>query len=394
MIRHSRLLDILYFVGFVYGCAVLVIVLKSGISVRLRDFASRATWPFVVAMVYFALLSVVTTILEFPLAFYRGFVVPHQFNLTNQSFASWLGDFGKGFAVDVVIGCFLAALTLFAIRRVRQWWIALWLGSIPLIILGVVVTPLIIDPLFNKFEPLKDERLRNDLLAEASRAGIEGSRVYQVDKSKQTKEMNAYVTGIGPSKRIVMWDTLLQKMDHDEILAVMGHEMGHYVMHHIWKGMAFGIAVSFFGFLVAQKIYERGLPWWGFTDRADPAALPWLLLIATVITFLLSPVSNGFSRYVEHQADKFSLDLTHLNEAAASAEVKFAEDSKQDPNPPRFIEWWRYSHPSAQKRIDFALGYRPWESGRPGRTRRASSPGEQLAAARDARPLRARRPRS
>lgn len=362
MIRHSRLLDLLYFAGFVYGCAVLIIILRSGISVRLRDTASSAKRPFVIAMLYFALLSAVTTAFEFPLAFYRGFVVPHEFNLTNQTFASWLGDFGKAFGVDVIIGCILAALTLTAIRMFRRWWIALWLGSIPLIILGVVITPLVIDPLFNQFEPLRDQQLRRDLLAEASRAGIEGSRVYEVDKSKQTKTMNAYVTGIGPSKRIVLWDTLLQKMDHDEILAVMGHEMGHYVMHHIWQGIAFGIAVSFCGFFIAQKIYERGLRWWGFTDRADPAALPWLLLIGTVITFLLSPVTNGFSRHVEHQADKFALDLTHLNEAAASAEVKFAEDSKQDPNPPAFIEWWRYTHPSAQKRIDFALRYRPWET--------------------------------
>ena len=363
MIRHSRLLDVLYFVGTLYSFAVLLLILKTPISVRLRGAAVRiAKWPFVIAMVYFALLSVVTTLLEFPLSFYASFIVPHQFDLTNQTFASWLGDFGKGFAVDVLIGAFIAALALLGIRRVRRWWLVLWLGSIPLIILGVVITPLIIDPLFNKFEPLKDVRLRNDLLAEASRAGIERSRVYQVDKSKQTKEMNAYVTGLGVSKRIVLWDTLLQKMDHDEILAVMGHEMGHYVLHHIWKGIAFGVAVSFFGFFIAQIVYERGLSYWGFTDRADPAALPWLILIGAVIGFLLSPVSNGFSRHVEHEADKFGLELTHLNEAMASSFVKFAEDSKRDPNPPRFIEWWRYSHPAAQRRIDFALSYRPWES--------------------------------
>jgi STE24 endopeptidase len=359
MIRHSRILDAIYFGGFFYSCAVLVIVLKTGISARLRDVAKGASrWFFVGAVIYFALLSLVTTAFEFPLSFYAGYIVPHQFALTDQTFPSWLGDFAKEIAVDLVIGCVLAALTLLAIRRVRQWWLALWLGSIPLIVLGVIVTPLIIDPLFNKFEPLKDVRLRNDLLAEASRAGIEGSRVYQVDKSKQTKEMNAYVTGVGPSKRIVMWDTLLKKLDHDEILATMGHEMGHYVLHHIWKGIAFGVAISFFGFFIAQIIYERGLRWWGFTDRADPAALPWLLLTASVITFLLSPVTNGFSRHVEHEADRFGLELTHLNEAMATSFVKFAEDSKRDPNPPRFIEWWRYTHPAAQSRIDFALSYR------------------------------------
>jgi STE24 endopeptidase len=372
---------VLYFVDFLYFAGVLILVLQTGISARVRDVAARLLkGRFLVAMLYFVLLSVVTTTIEFPLSFYQGFIVPHQFDLTNQTFASWIADFAKAIAVDLVIGSFLAALALLGIRLFRRWWIVLWLGSIPFIILGAVMMPLIIDPLFNKFEPLKDHVLRRALLAEASRAGIEGSRVYQVNKSKQTKTMNAYVTGIGPSKRIVLWDTLLAKLDHDEILGVMGHEMGHYVLHHIWKGMAFGIAVALVIFFFGQKLYEYGLARWGARwrvhDRADPAALPWLLLVASLIGFVLSPITSRYSRYIEHQADKFGLELTHLNEATASAFVKFAEDSKQDPNPPRFIEWWRYSHPAAQRRIDFALRYRPWESGRPGRTRRASSPGE------------------
>jgi len=365
MIRHSRLMDVLYFVDFLYVVGILIVVLQTGMSARIRDVAARAlTCRFLVAVLYCVLMGLIVTAFEFPLVFYQSFIVPHQFDLTNQSFASWLSDFGKGLAVELAIVSLLAAFALLGIRRIRRWWIALWLASIPLTILGVVITPLIIDPLFNKFEPLQDQVLRRDLLQEASRAGIEGSRVYQVNKSKQTKTMNAYVTGLGPSKRIVLWDTLLAKLDHDEILAVMGHEMGHYVLHHIWKGMAFGIAVSLIGFFLGQKICERGVARWGarwsVTDCADPAALPWLLLVATLIGFVGSPIDSGFSRHIEHQADKFGLELTHLNEAMASSFVKFAEDSKHDPNPPRFIEWWRYSHPAAQRRIDFALSYRPW----------------------------------
>ena len=191
----------------------------------------------------------------------------------------------------------------------RAYWVWLWLITMPLACAAIIVTPVVIDPLFNKFEPLKDPVLRRDLLSEAARAGIEGSRVYQVDKSKQTKTMNAYMTGLGPSKRIVLYDTLLAKLDHDEVLATMGHEMGHYVLHHLWKGIAFSIIVSFFGFFIAQRVYERGLQRWGIADRADPAAMPWLLLIASVITFALSPVDSGFSRHIEHEADKFGLDL-------------------------------------------------------------------------------------
>ncbi len=375
MIRHSRINDALYFLSYLYEIAVLLLVLATGWSARLREAAYRwVRWPFTAGMSYFVLLTLVTTVLEYPLSFTSEFLVPHRFALTDQTFGAWMLDFGKALLVNLAIGSVLAALVLAGIRRVRRWWLVLWLGSIPLIVLAVLATPLIIDPIFNRFEPLRDGVLRQALLEEASRAGIEGSRVYQVDKSKQTKTMNAYVTGIGPSKRIVLWDTLLAKLDRQEILAVMGHEMGHYVLRHLWKGIAFGILVSFFGFYFAQRGYEWGLSRWGprweIAGPGDAASLPWLLLVSTLITFIISPVTSGYSRHAEHQADIFGLELTHFNEPMASAFVKFAEDSKQDPRPPAFIEWWRYSHPSLGRRIDFVLKYKPWEAGARGESAR------------------------
>ncbi len=348
---------------------MLFVILVSGLATRLRDVAERSVrWRFAQSMLFFVLLSLVTTVAELPIDVYRGFVVPHEFALTHQTFAAWLGDLAKGLGVDLAIGSVLAALVLLAMRRVRHWWVVVWACSLPLVVAGVIATPLIIDPLFNDFRPLHDQVLKRDLIAEASRAGIDAARVYEVDKSKQTTTMNAYVTGLGPSKRIVLWDTLLAKLTHDEILAVMGHEMGHYVMHHIWKGIAFEAAVTLLGFALAQWLFERGLArWgsgWGTRERGDPASLPWLLLLASVLAFLFSPVYSSFSRHIEHQADQFALELTHLNEAAATSEVKFAEDSKVDPRPNRFIEFWRYSHPAAQRRIEFALEYRPWEQGK------------------------------
>jgi Zn-dependent protease with chaperone function len=369
MIRHSRINDTLYFFGTFYSIAVLLLVLAAGWSARLRDVAARAVRPrFLVAMLYFALLSIVTTLLEFPLSFYGGFVVPHQFDLTNQSFAAWLGDFAKGIAVDAVIGSLLAALVVICIHTFRRWWLAMWLATIPLIFLGVLATPLIIDPLFNDYYPLRDASLRQALLDEASRAGIERSRVFEVDRSKQTKTLNAYVTGIGLSTRVVLYDTLLQKLDREQILAVMAHEIGHYVLHHVWKGTAFSLLITFAGFFLAQPLFERGAARWGRRwrlndDRADPAALPWLLAISSALAFLFSPIYSGFSRHIEHQADVYGLELMHLNEADASAFVVFAETSKSDPDPPRFIEWWCYSHPSTARRIKFALSYRPSEKG-------------------------------
>ncbi|HYI08686.1 MAG TPA: M48 family metallopeptidase [Thermoanaerobaculia bacterium] len=366
MVRHSRLRDVLYFVGTAWTFGTLAVLLLTPLSRRMRDAAERVSKkPFVAAMAYIALFVLATTLLELPLVYYSDFVVPHQFDLTEQSLGGWTADLLKGVGVSILISMPVGALTLLAIRRFRRWWLAVWLGSIPLIVLSIVIQPILLDPVFNDFRPLENAQLRQKLLDLASRAGIEGGRVYQVDKSKQTNTMNAYVNGIGPTARIVMWDTLLAKLDEDEVLAVMGHEMGHYVLKHIWKGLAFSLVLSFLVFFLGQRIHDRGLArWgWGIREKGDPASLPWLLLIMYGAYFVLSPVTNGFSRHIERQSDMFSLELTHLNEPMAIAFRKMAEDSKRDPSPHPLIEWWRYSHPPIAKRIPFALGYRPWERG-------------------------------
>ncbi|HEU4886246.1 MAG TPA: M48 family metallopeptidase [Thermoanaerobaculia bacterium] len=370
MRRHTRIGDTLYFVGTAWSFGVLALLLVTGLSRRMRDAAARATKrPFLLAMLYIALLTLAVAVLEFPLSYYAGFVVPHQFELTEQSFGSWMGDMLKGLAVSIAIGSVIGALALLAIRRFRRWWVVLWMATVPLIILMVVVQPILLDPIFNKFEPLQDEVLRRKLVDLASHAGIEGGRVYQVNKSKQTKTMNAYVNGIGPTNRIVMWDTLLAKMDHDEVLGVMGHEMGHYVLEHIWKTLAFLLVLSVVVFYFTYRSYEPGLRrWgsrWGVAERGDPASLPWLLLVASAISFLFSPVISGYSRMHEHDADVFALELTRLNEPFATAFVKMAEDSKRDPSPHPFIKFWRYTHPPIAERIPFALQYKPWERGEP-----------------------------
>ena len=363
MIRHSRIQDALYFVGTGWAAATMLLLLLTPASRRMRDLATRVTpRPFLAAMIAIALFLCASAALDFPLAYYAGFHVPHQFQLSNQSFGSWMTDMLKGLAVNLAILMPLGALALLAMRRVRRWWLALWLGSIPVILTAVVLQPIVLDPIFNKFEPLRDEILRQKLLDLASRAGIERSRVFEVDKSKQTTTMNAYVNGIGPTARIVMWDTLLAKLNHDEVLAVMGHEMGHYVLKHIWQGLAASIAGSLAVFFVGQKIIERGLPRFGFTSAGDPAALPWVLLVFGAIGFVSTPISSAVSRAMEHQADQFGLELTHLNEPMATAFRKMAEDSKTDPSPHPLMEYWLYSHPPIAKRIPFALSYRPWES--------------------------------
>jgi STE24 endopeptidase len=370
MLRHSRIENVLYVVAEVYGVAVLLVVLASGLSSRMRDAAFLITQKrFLAAMIYFGLFIIVTTLMSFPLDYYSGFVVPHQFDLSDQSFGSWMVDQLKGLGITLVIGSVLAALALFGIRKFKSWWRVLWIGSLPIILLLVVIAPVFLDPIFNEFTPLRDQSLKQALIEQGNRAGIRDADVLQADRSKQTKTMNAYVTGVGPTKRMVIWDTLLAKMNRQEVLAVMGHETGHYVLNHIWKGLAFTVFVALVIFYVGQQLYDRGLArWgrrWGIREAGDPAALPWLLLLTGVISFFLSPVTSGFSRHLEHEADLFGLELTHDNEPMATALKKLAEDSKEEPEPNAFIEWWTYSHPSINKRIRFVLNYKPWEKGQP-----------------------------
>lgn len=367
MRQHSRIRNLLYFSGSAWGWGVLLYLLQSGWSKRMAKAAGRLPRSFLRSLAYAALFIVAAAFLSLPIDFYAGYLVPHQFGLSNQSLVEWTVEGLKQLGVGVALGAPLIGLALLGIRKLpRGWWLAVWAGAIPIAIFLVVLSPLVIEPLFNEFKPLEDRGLEARLLDLAGSAGIENSQVFEVDKSRQTKTMNAYVTGLGPSRRIVIWDTLLAKMDQDEVVFVMGHEMGHYVLRHLWWGLGFGFAVMFgVSYLIYQVVgwgTERFGSRWGFSSPSDPAAVPWLLLVLSILLFLLSPLFAGYSRRIEHRADIYGLELTHLNEAAASAFVRFAEDSKVDPRPHPFVRFWRYSHPPLQERIEFALAYRPWES--------------------------------
>ncbi len=324
MREHQNWVDGLYFAGVLWSFGVVVIILASGASRRIRDVATRiARRPFLVTMGFIALYLPLATLLEFPMTFAQGFAIPHHYDLSDQSFGLWLWDQAKQLGIGIVIGAPLAGLALFGIRRFKRWWLALWIGTVPLFVLMVAVAPVVLDPVFNDFQPLGDEALRDSLLELAAQAGISGGRVYEVDKSRQTKTMNAYVNGIGPTKRIVMWDTIIAKMDRDELLFVMGHEMGHYVLGHIWKLIASMLAILLVVYWIGQHAIEASIRrWgeaWGIHSARDPAAIPVLIVIFGAFLFFMSPAMSGISRHWEHEADVFSLELTSLNKAGARA---------------------------------------------------------------------------
>jgi Zn-dependent protease with chaperone function len=216
---------------------------------------------------------------------------------------------------------------------------------------------------------MTDKKLEKQILNLAGKAGIEGGRVYEVDMSQDTKQMNAYVTGFGASSRIVLWDTTIKQMGTSEILFVMGHEMGHYVLHHIWWGMAFYSVLTFIVFYLtyrsAKYLLRRYHKRFGFNDLANIASLPLLLLLVGFYTFLANPLVNYFSRYIEHEADRFGLEITQDNKAAGESFLILQRENLANPHPGMIYKFWRSSHPPLGERVDFFNSYCPWNQDEP-----------------------------
>jgi Zn-dependent protease with chaperone function len=365
----------LAFVSPLVSIGVALLVLFTGLSARLRDIAatlSSSRW--LQLLVFFTLYTLIVYVVTFPLDWYEGYALEHQYGLSTQTFAAWIADEGKELLVGVVLLAVVPILWL-AYRRIekspRRWWLWFAVATLPLVLAVALIEPVVIDPLFNQFTPLHDQQLKTKILALAERAGIPGRKVYEVDKSKQTKTLNAYVNGFGASQRIVLWDTTLQAMSEDEILYVMGHEMGHYKLAHIWKGIALSSLGSFallwIAFRIANASVRRYGARWGFRELHDPASLPLLLGILMALVFVSQPISNAVSRRIENEADVFGLEITHDNDAAARAFLKLGAQNKSNPDPPAWIRLALYTHPTLADRVRLALAYRPWAEGKPNR---------------------------
>ncbi len=307
-------------------------------------------------------LFLLLEIINFPLTYYRSFVVEHYFELSTETFGKWFADILKGDVISYLLAVLLIPLAYWGIRKSpKRWWVWISVGAVPIMILFLVIGPVYIDPMFNKYEELKDPALKTRILAMAEESGISGSRVFQVDKSKETQKVNAYVTGLFGTKRIVLWDTILEKLTPDEITFVMGHEMGHYVLNHVWKFIGvFAVTLFVLLFVISRTInffIRKFGDKMGFGEISDIASLPLLLLMLSLLMFLISPAINAYSRSKEHEADKFGLELTHNGEVAASAFVKLANENLSNPSPPAFVEFWLFNHPTLKDRIEFCKQY-------------------------------------
>jgi Zn-dependent protease with chaperone function len=370
-LRYYRTGNVLWAVDTLWGFAVPCLLLFSGLSARLRNAARKiGRNRFFTIAVYGILFTVVTFVLDLPLAYYAGFVREHAYGLSDQAAGKWWRDAFMALA----IGCVFTALVLWfpywLLRKSpRRWWLYTGLAVAPLLAFLLLVTPIWIEPLFNDFGAMKDKALEAKILALADRAGIEGSHVYEVNKSVDTKTVNAYVTGFLNTKRIVLWDTILAKLTGKEVLFVMGHEMGHYVLGHTAQLIVLGTALALLGLWTIHRtaggLIARYRERFGFSELSDVASVPLMALLFSLVAFVLSPAVLAVARHVEHEADRFGLEITRDNHDCATAFVKLQQENLSNPRPGLLFKLWRLSHPPLGERIDFCNEYRPWENGGP-----------------------------
>ena len=355
----------------VVSLALLAVILFSGLSATLRNLSRRIgrNWFFTI-VVYFALFTILTSLVTLPLTYYEEFVRQHEYGLSNQTLQKWWTDSLTALIVTCIAGgLFLWVPYLLLRKSPRRWWLYTAAAAIPFIIVGNLVAPIWIAPLFNKFEPMRDKALEARILTLADRAGIEGSRVFEVNKSVDTKTLNAYVAGLWQTKRIVLWDTIIKRMDDRELLFVMGHEMGHYVLGHVWQLVALSslliLVLLYAAYRTMGAIVLRWGHRFGFSDLADVASLPLLLLVTSVFSLAIEPAQLALTRHMEHEADRFGLEITQTSHSAGTAFVKLQEDALGNPWPGPLFKLWRASHPPLGERIEFSNDYHPWREGAP-----------------------------
>jgi STE24 endopeptidase len=376
-VAYSQAGYTLYFVSYFLGGLFLFLILRLGWAAKFRDIAENVSdKKWIQGFVFVPLLFLTIDVLELPVRLYWHLLSLH-YQQSVQGWGSWFWDWTKGELLGVAFGIVLV-LILFAVMRRSpgRWWLYFWFPAV-LILLGlIVITPLVIDPLFNKFEPLS--KAHPDLVASIEKltkhAGvpIPPNRMFLMEASRKTNAINAYVTGLGASKRVVIWDTTIQKTSNEESLFIVGHELGHFVLGHVWQGFLLGAG----GLLLALYFLFGGLHWamdrwareWKLYGQEDWASLVVLLLLLQVLLFVSSPVISGYSRMQEHAADVYGLEVIHglvpdSEEVAAHAFQVLGELDLSDPNPPPFITFWLYSHPPLAERLVFAHSYDPWSKG-------------------------------
>jgi STE24 endopeptidase len=348
--------------NFLVTVAIALLLLSTKLSARIRDRAAALTsFRLFQAGIYAIGFGIIAWALDLPLNCYEGFMREHQYGMSNQTFGAWFGESLKTLAVALVILAIVLAI-LYSIFRVaeRTWWIWGTILGIVLTTLGNMAAPVFIEPIFNKYTPLTDPKVRDPILALARANEIPVQQVFVVDQSRQTKRVSANVSGLAGTTRIALNDNLLNECTLPEIREVMAHEMGHYVLNHGAK-ITMSLAIFIFiGFVLAAATFNRVLRKrgknWGVNGIADPAGFPLLMLIFATYGFLLTPITNTMSRTIEGEADIFGLNAAREPDAAAMVALKLGKYRKMEPTP--LEEFIFFDHPSGRSRIRMAMDWK------------------------------------
>jgi len=347
-------------------------LLFTGLSARVRDLARRIAggrW-FPTVAIYGAAYVLIQAIVFLPFAWYAGFVRQHAYGLSTETAGQWLADWGKGTAITVVIAAVVLWIPYRLLRASpERWWLWTGLLTAPLMALAMIVAPVWIAPLFDEYGPMRDRALEARIHRLAARAGIPDGRIYEVRKSDETRRVNAYVTGLGGTKRIVLWDTLVDRLEPDQVVFVMGHEIGHFVLRHTLTIILGATLLATLSLYVVHRVAGRLIVLFhhrfGFERLNDVASLPLLVLVGGVVMLATAPAMLALSRWQEREADRFGLEITHDNQAAARAFGRLHDENLAVPRTGLLYRLWRGSHPDLADRIEFSNRYRPWSHGDP-----------------------------
>ena len=361
-IKYQKAKNIFFFVDQGYSILALILFLFLGLSAFFRRQIERITKKRFWVVFFYALVFIILAFIAGLPSGYYGFHLEQKYQLSNQNFFQWFGEQLKGLLVMFIIGVIVIEGVYLALKKApRTWWIYVSVVFVFFTVLLINLAPVLIMPLFNVYTPLPQGEIRDKLIALSEKAGVKVEGIYEMDMSKQTKKANAMFTGIGNTKRIVLGDNLVKEYTPDEIEVVIAHEMGHNILRHIWKIIALMSFVSAIGFLIIHltmgKIINKYKARLKIEGPADIASLPLFMLIFVVFSLITLPVSPTYSRYLEHQADRYALELTCKPDAFISAMNKLAYQNLSDPNPSPVIEFLLYDHPPASKRIKFAETY-------------------------------------
>jgi STE24 endopeptidase len=366
-----------FFFEAFYGFLVLLVILRWRVAPAFRNLAERVSANRFVQLIIFAPLILLAIALPGIAPDINDESLSRAYGLSVQRWGPWLRDWIASQAVMLIVGTLLVAILYFVIRRSpRRWWFYFWLASIPILLVLFFLQPIIIDPLFYTFKPLESTQpvLLSEMQKVVHRGGMEipATRMFVMNASSKQTGLNAYVTGFGASKRVVVWDNTIAKATVPETLFVFGHEMGHYVLLHIPKEITIDAALLLFllyvGYRLSNGMLARWGMQWGIRDPQDWASLPALLFVITALAFLATPAFNAVSRYFEHEADRYGLEVIHgivpnPSQVAAHYFQKSGEMNLSDPDPNTFIKVWFFDHPSRPERVHFVATYDPWSKG-------------------------------